>query len=387
MTTTTPGSSREVQTTTTTEMNARELQASGRAQEATQTGNQTYAVKDTTSSTEYTPPTTTTVPVYHPQTAPCKLGVLSVQPERPSESAKKSGGLQDIFAGVMPASARVPNGLRMAGTYYGQSGASVEFLADKAIVGCHETVVEHPYTVALKAGQLLVNLEGNGGSQAFTLTPEGTLLGDNARVSLYGRRKIGEDQLGDPKYAPSSDACSYGDLSPRGASQSSGGITQSPVITSAPRHADTNITPSSQNSSAAGGTGALSIAAGFVGQLSNPLAGVPVLFLKESAEDVLRKDGFVNPAGKSALALWAEACKTGSPNCAKGTQAIQRARVNAAKFDVNGHVAFANVPVGPYWAVTEIRYNNKSYVWNLRIDVRTGSNAVSLDQNNPTIVF
>jgi hypothetical protein len=127
--------------------------------------------------------------------------------------------------------------------------------------------------------------------------------------------------------------------------------------------------------------------AGFPGQLPNPLAGVSVLFLKESAEDVLRKDGFANAAGTSALALWAESCKTGSPNCAKGTQAIQRARVNAAKLDANGRAAFANVPVGTYWVVTEIRYNNRSYVWNIRIEVRPGANAVSLDQNNPVIVF
>ena len=386
-TTTTTGSSQVVQKTTTHEMTASELQASGRAQEATQTGNQTYAVTDTTSSTEYTQPTTTVTPAYHPVTVPCKLGVLPVQPERPSEPAKNSGGMQDFVDKIMPASGKVPNGLRMEGTYYGEGGASIEFLPDKAIVACHETLVEHSYTVALRAAQLLVSLESNSGSQAFTLTPEGTLLGDNARVSLYGRRKIGEDTLGDPKYAPSSDACSYGVLSPRGASQSPGRTTQSPVITSAPRNADTNTKPTSQNPNAAAGTGALSIVASFSGQSSNPLAGAPVLFLKESVEDVLRKDGFVSPAGKSALALWAEACKTGSPNCAKGTQAIQRARVNAAKFDANGHVGFANVPLGTYWAVTEIRYNNKFYVWNLRIDVRPGSNAASLDQNNPVIAF
>ena len=388
-TTTTAGSSREVQTTTTTEMNARDLQASGRAQEATQTGNQTYSVKDTTTSTEYTPPTTTTVPAYHAVTVPCRVGVLPVQPERPSEPGKKTGGMADIVDEIMPASGKVPNGLRMAGTYYGQGGASVEFLPDKAIVGCHVTQVEHPYTVASPAGQLLINLGGNGGSQTFTLTPEGTLLGDNATVSLSGRRKIGEDTLGDPKYAPSSDSCSYGVLSPRGASQSSERTTLSPASApaSAPRRADSSITPSAQNSNAAAGTGALSIAATFAGQLSNPFAGVPVLFLKESAEDILRREGFGNAAGKSALELWAEGCKTGNPICTKGGQALQKARVNGVRFDANGHVGFANVPVGTYWVVTEIRSNNKSYVWNLRIDVRPGSNAASLDQNNPTVVF
>jgi hypothetical protein len=300
---------------------------------------------------------------------------------------KNTSGTQDFVDRIMPPSGKVPNGLRMEGTYYGRDGASIEFLSDKAIVGCHATIVEHPYTISSRNSQLVVNLEGNSGSQTFTLTAEGTLVGENARVSLSGRRKTGENQLGDPTYAPSSDTCSYGVLSPRGANQSSGATTQARVITSAPRQADTNVTPPSQSSKATAGTGALSIAAGFGGQLSNPFAGVAVLFLKESAEDVLRRDGFADPAGKSALALWAEACKTGSPNCAKGRQAILKARVNAAKLEANGRAGFANVPVGTYWAVTEIRYNNKSYVWNLRIDVRPGSNAVSFDQNNPVIVF
>src|SRR6266850_4072214 len=98
-TTTTAGSSREVQTTTTTEMNARDLQASGRT-DATQTGNQTYAVNDTTTSTEYTPATTTTVPVWNAKTEQCSVGVLPVQPERPSEPGKQT---QDFIDRIMPA--------------------------------------------------------------------------------------------------------------------------------------------------------------------------------------------------------------------------------------------------------------------------------------------
>ena len=287
----------------------------------------------------------------------------------------------------MPPSGKVPNGLRMAGTYYGEGGASIEFLADKAIVGCHATLVERPYTISSRDSQLLVNLGANGGSQSFALTSEGTLVGDNARVSLSGRRKTGENQLGDPVYAPSSDSCSYGILSPRGASQNSTATTQSLVITSAPTSPATSISPSSQNSNATVATGALSIVAGFAGQSSNPLAGASLLFLKESAEDVLRKDGFVTAGGKSALTSWAEVCKTLSPNCAKGTLAIQRARVNSARLDANGRVGFPNVPLGTYWVVTEVRHNNKTYIWDVRIEVRPGSNTASLDQNNPVIVF
>ena len=276
-TTTTPGSTREVQKTTTTEMTASDLQASGRAQGATQTGNQTYTVTDTTTSTEYTPPTTTVSPAYHAKTVQCRFGVLPVVPES-TQSEKNTSREQGFLDRIMPPSGKVPNGLRMAGTYYGEGGASIEFLADKAIVGCHATLVERPYTISSRDSQLLVNLGANGGSQSFALTSEGTLVGDNARVSLSGRRKTGENQLGDPVYAPSSDSCSYGILSPRGASQNSTATTQSLVITSAPTSPATSISPSSQNSNATVATGALSIVAGFAGQSSNPMAGASLLF-------------------------------------------------------------------------------------------------------------
>jgi len=388
-TTTTAGSTREVQTTTTTEMNARDLQASGRAQEATQTGNQTYAVKDTTTSTEYTPPTTTTVPVWPAKTAQCRLGVLPVLPERPSEPSKKAGGMEDFIDKIMPTYGKVPNGLRMQGTYYGEGGASIEFLPDKAIVACHQTLVEHPYTVASRAGQVLVNLESNGGAQTFTLTPEGTLAGDSARVTLNGRRKTGENQLGDPTYAPSSDACSYGVLSPRGASQNSANTASaSNTVSPSPT---ANITATLPKTTPAAGTGSLSIAGNFAGPSSNLFASKPVLFLKASGEDILRREGFVSPPGaavKSSIAVWTAACDAKDmATCKKGAQALANERVNAVTLTANGQAAFAKVPVGTYWVLTDFRYNNKHYVWNLRIDVRPGSNAVSLDQNNTFIVF
>jgi hypothetical protein len=215
-TTTTAGSTQQVTTTqqrTLTPLEAQQYPG------ATQNG-QTYTINETTTSTQYTPGSTSSAPAPWPsKTAPCKLGVLSAQPALPAQTEKKSDGLAGLLDGVIPPSPFVPNGLRMAGTYYGQGGAQIEFLADKAILGCHVTLAEHPYTVTFKAGQLLINLDGFGAPKGFTLGTDGVLHGDNSALYIRGHKKTGEDALGDPTYATSSDTCGYGTLGPRGEKQ------------------------------------------------------------------------------------------------------------------------------------------------------------------------
>ena len=110
----------------------------------------------------------------------------------------------------------MPNGLRMAGTYYGPGGANIEFLEDKAIVGCNVTRDENPYTVAFRHGEVIVDVEGAGAPLAFKLNLDGTLVGNGASISIYGQKVVGKNKEGDPVYAASSDTCAYGALSPHG---------------------------------------------------------------------------------------------------------------------------------------------------------------------------
>ncbi len=116
-----------------------------------------------------------------------------------------------------------------------------------------------------------------------------------------------------------------------------------------------------------------------------------MLFLRSSAEEILRREGFVSLPGaavKSSLAAWAAACDAKDmTTCNKGIQAIVKERVNAVALTATGQAASANVPVGTYWVLADFRYNNKHYFWNMRIDIKPGSNAVSLDQNNTFVVF
>jgi hypothetical protein len=205
------GSSQEVTTTqqrTLTPLEAQQYPG------ATQNG-QTYTINETTTSTQYKSGSGPAPVPWPAKSAPCKLGVLSALPAVPAQAEKKSEGLAGLLDGMIPPSPFVPNGLRMAGTYEGQNGSHIEFLADKAILGCHVTLAEHPYTVTLKAGQLLINLDGAGTLKGFTLGTDGILHGDNSPLYIRGHKKTGVDAIGDGTYATSSDTCGYGTLSPK----------------------------------------------------------------------------------------------------------------------------------------------------------------------------
>lgn len=188
-TVTTPGSSREVVTTQERTLTPLEAQ---QYPDAVQNG-QSYTLSEQSTTAEYTPQKNFSVPEYHPKTASCKFGTIAVGPAK-----------------------FYPNGIRMLGTYEGAGGAHIEFLPEKAIIGCRATLEEHPYAVASRPGQWLIHLAGSPAVD-FALLPDGTIRGEGASRLVNGHRKTGEDTLGDPTYAPSSDTCAYGALAPRGA--------------------------------------------------------------------------------------------------------------------------------------------------------------------------
>ena len=348
-TTTTPGEAHQVATTTQVEMNRTDVMSAGQQQNATQTGAQTYTVPQTTYSTEYTPPTTTTAPApYIPKTVRCVADTITPQPAvKPSNAPKEEptgliGVVADALAGEQ---VFVPNGLRMGALITAQGGANIEFLDHKAIVGCNVTRDENPYTVAFRNGEVIVNVEGAGAPLAFKLNLDGTLVGNGASIPIYGQKVVGKNQEGDPIYASSSDSCAYGTLAPQGTN---------PVANAGPRAnpmpANTNVRPARQGKSpmanAASETrvnavpantnarpappatsstvGSLAISNSFAGETPNRFGNVSLIVLKQSFEDILRNAGFVNPtAGQSAIANWSETCKAQSPRCKQGIDAMK----------------------------------------------------------------
>ncbi|HUS12266.1 MAG TPA: hypothetical protein VMZ30_17500 [Pyrinomonadaceae bacterium] len=400
-TTTTPGEAHQVTTTTQVQMNRTDVIAAGQQQNATQTGAQTYSVPQTTTSTEYTPPTTTTTPApYIPKTIRCMAGTITPEPAaKPSNAPREesTGLLKVVEDSLGGEEVFVPNGLRMGGTYYGQGGANIEFLDHKAIVGCHVTRDENPYTVAFRNGEVIVNVEGAGAPLAFKLDLDGTLVGNGASIPIYGQKVVGKNQQGDPVYAASSDSCAYGTLAPQGENPASSTaardlrVNPTPATTNARPSAP--VTPSVTNARPASPTtpsavGSLAILNGFAGENPNRFGNVSLIVVKQSFEDILRNTGFGNATGRqSAIANWSEMCKAQSPRCKQGTDAMKDSYLRMIKLGPNGNVSFANVPAQTMWLVAIVPYGNQHFVWNLRVDVRAGTNSITFDKSNLAAIY
>ena len=388
-TVTTPGEAHQVTTTTQVEMNRTDVMSAGQQQNATQTGAQTYTVPQTTTSTEYTAPTTTTTPApYIPKTVRCMAGTVTPEPAKKPSNApnEESTGLLKVVVDALGGEdVLVPNGLRMAGTYYGQGGANIEFLDHKAIVGCNVTRDENPYTVAFRNGEVIVNIEGAGAPLAFKLNLDGTLVGNGATIPIYGQKMVGKNQQGDPVYASSSDTCAYGTLSSRG-ENSAATVAPAPTPVTNPGPAITNARPVPPATSSA--VGSLAILNGFAAENPNRFGNVSLIVVKQSFEDILRNAGFGNAtAPQSAIANWGEMCKAQSPRCKQGLDAMKDSYLRMIKLGPNGNVSFTNVPAQTMWLVAIVPYGNQHFVWNLRVDVRPGTNSITFDKSNLAVVY
>ena len=147
-----------------------------------------------------------------------------------------------------------------------------------------------------------------------------------------------------------------------------------------------------QTGSGSAGTAVLSVASGFATPSGavNPLAGSPLVLFKESFGGFLKRKGmFKGPPGSPTkqppLEVWAYACTTGSPAC---KQALYEMRSNAAsegKMGPNGKATLPAVPPGTYYLFTVVTHNKQFIVWDLKVDLKSGANAVTLDQRNTAV--
>jgi len=95
---------------------------------------------------------------------------------------------------------RVPPGLRLNGTYSGQSGFTVEFHVDIAVVRCGEVTIAHPYMVAARPGGKIQS------------KPE---WANRPNCSEWTRRETTDDNAHKVTYASKSANCAVGVLTPR----------------------------------------------------------------------------------------------------------------------------------------------------------------------------
>jgi hypothetical protein len=129
----------------------------------------------------------------------------------------------------------------------------------------------------------------------------------------------------------------------------------------------------------------LSVVAEFESQpgIPNRLANFNYVLLKESLDQALKKIGFRPPSGMSTLRGWALGCDNGQPICNQAVNAaIAESRVASAKADENGRAQFSNLALGTFYLFAVTRYNNHLVLWNLKLNLKPGTNSVTLDRDN-----
>lgn len=196
---------------------------------------------------------------------------------------------------------------------------------------------------------------------------------------MNGRVIVGTTESDDPDkmfvYEPRVERCEVGRLV-AGASVTGGPIS-STVEGTAPSSGITVI-PST-------GPPSLVIKSGFPNQPPdpNPLAGLPIVILKESMESILARGGF-GQAGSpgSALAAYARACQTRAPSCQQAIQQVTPYVLASTRLDPYGGTSFGQAQLGTFYVVLEIRYQGQHLLWNVRVDMKPGTNVLTLDQRN-----
>ena len=135
--------------------------------------------------------------------------------------------------------------------------------------------------------------------------------------------------------------------------------------------------------SAAQATGA---APGAVLVVTTPLRGGHVFILKHNVEVALTNGGLRPTPNGSAMMTWEMACANRTPACQQGVKALAADTVGIALTDAAGRGQTPPLPAGRYYVFNSVHISNKPMIWNLPVDLKAGTNSLTLDQHNLTLV-
>jgi hypothetical protein len=136
------------------------------------------------------------------------------------------------------------------------------------------------------------------------------------------------------------------------------------------------------------GNATLSIVSGFPAQpgAPNPLASHPYTLLRDSIPSLVAKAGVAIPPGSNAYKVLGLACGTHSPDCQKILDVIKASAAPAVQADASGSGTFPAVPAGTYYLMISIRYNNQALTWDHAVQLKPGTNSLTLSADNATPV-
>jgi hypothetical protein len=316
-------------------------------------------------------------PIYADKTERCTVGTMT--PVVISGSAAPMGGpIGEMLGAVADKFVSRSIGPRMTGEFGSPSGLTADFSDDFVVLDCGQAHIKQPYTVESTANQILVHVQNSGGPFTIAVGPDNTLRGSGS-TTVNGRLVTGM-RGDDVTYTPRTERCEVGSLAP------ASGTTSNAVAAAPPAAAaQTTVAPVSSARTAApapsGGNAALAVNAR-LGTGASPLAGQWFGLLNESIETIFRKAGVQPAKGSSAVQAWMELCKNKSPQCQQAMQSTGPYRVGKAQFDAGGKASLTGLASGTYYVLASARFNGHLLLWNERVDVKPGTNAVVLEPAN-----
>lgn len=362
---TSPGQWVTSQTTTTEKLTPMEAQPYS-GQSNLSTDGQYYTLSHTNTSTTYQPGTYTAPTInYRPKTETCTTAILKSGGKTQVDAMK---GLAESMLGG-ESGPPTPPGLRMHGAYVAPTGFSVEFFPESAILGCGAAARAYPYSIQANGAQAAVRVEAPH-PLTMALKSDNTLDPGTGQYEVQGRRITGQNGDGDFIFSPLNQMCSLGVLAP-------GAIPAASATTTAAA----NGTGMATNRPVTGDA-VLTLAA-FPPQSgpANPLFGHPLFLLKDSFDNVLVKNGMRPPAGKTPIETWDLACQQKSAQCVQALSGLQPYMAAVVKIDATGKATFLGVPAGTYY-VFGTTHNGAALSWDVRVDLKSGTNTVVLNQKN-----
>jgi len=331
---------------------------------------QYYTLTNTNNSTSYQPGTTTySGPSYVAKTETCSQAILKSAGKTQIDALK--GMTESMLGGE---SARpTPPGLRMHGAYVAPTGFSVEFFPESAILGCGQAARAYPYAIQASGEQAMVRVDAPR-PLVMGLRPDNSLDPGSGQYEVQGRRITGQNADGDFVFAPLNQTCTLGVLKP--------GPIPTASSTSMMAAANPSGTGMPTNRSATGDA-VLSLSV-FPPQsgAANPLAGHSLFLLKDSFNNVLMKNGMQPPAGKTPMQGWDLACQQKSAQCVQPMAGLQPYIAAVVKIDPSGTATFLGVPAGSYYVFGTTHANHLALSWDVRVDLKSGTNSLVLDQKN-----
>jgi len=88
----------------------------------------------------------------------------------------------------------------------------------------------------------------------------------------------------------------------------------------------------------------------------------------------------------SLLKVYIIACMNRQPSCQQGIAAVNASTVSGTRADANGEGQLPGVPPGRYNFYCSGAYNRQLYKWDLKVELKSGVNSLTLDQRNATPV-